>query len=57
MANHVMNFVNDEEGATAIEYGLLAALIAAVIVGAVTTVGTTLDSTFSGIAADITPAP
>ncbi len=47
MVNQVMRFVNDEEGATAIEYGLLAALIAAVIVTAVTAVGTALSGTFN----------
>jgi pilus assembly protein Flp/PilA len=49
MMNHVMNFVNDEEGATAIEYGLLAALIAAVIIVSVQALGSTLDTTFSNI--------
>ena len=49
MVNHVMNFVNDEEGATAIEYGLLAALIAAVIIVSVQALGNTLDATFSSI--------
>ena len=33
-------FLKDESGATAIEYGLIAALIAAAIIGAVTTIGT-----------------
>jgi pilus assembly protein Flp/PilA len=53
MVNHVMNFVNDEEGATAIEYGLLAALIAAVIIGSVSALGTRIDSTFVSIEAAI----
>ena len=39
----------NEEGATAIEYGLIAALIAVAIIGSVTTVGTALDSTFSTV--------
>jgi pilus assembly protein Flp/PilA len=39
-------FVRDESGATAIEYGLLASLIALVIIPAVTTVGTNLSGTF-----------
>jgi len=56
MVNQVMRFVNDEEGATAIEYGLLAALIAAVIVGAVTAVGTSLQTTFNGIATAVAPS-
>lgn len=53
MVNHIMRFWNDEEGATAIEYGLLAALIAAVIVGAVTAVGTSLSGTFQTIATSV----
>ena len=49
MMNHVAQFVKDEEGATALEYGLLAALIAAVIVGAVTALGNKVSDTFSFI--------
>ena len=49
MVSHVMNFMNDEEGATAIEYGLLAALIAAVIVAVVQTIGTKLNGSFTFI--------
>jgi pilus assembly protein Flp/PilA len=56
MVNQVMRFINDEEGATAIEYGLLAALIAAVIVGAVTAVGTSLSGTFQNIATAVAPS-
>ncbi len=40
----------DEKGVTALEYGLIAALIAVVIIGAVTTLGTNLSTTFNGIA-------
>ena len=40
---------NDEAGATAIEYGLIAALIAVAIIGAATTVGTNLGTTFTTI--------
>jgi len=40
-------FLNDDSGATAIEYGLIAALIAVVIIGAVTAVGTSLSTTFT----------
>ena len=39
--------VADESGATAIEYGLIVALIAVVIIGAVTTLGTNLNSTMT----------
>jgi len=40
-------FVSDESGATAIEYGLIVALIAVVIIGAVTTLGANLNGTMS----------
>lgn len=46
----IQKFVRDEEGVTAIEYGLIAALIAVVIIGAVTVVGSQLCSTFNTIA-------
>ncbi|MGB3273005.1 MAG: Flp family type IVb pilin [Xanthobacteraceae bacterium] len=49
MKSLVSRFVKDESGATAIEYGLIAALIALVIIGAVTTLGTTLSSKFTQI--------
>lgn len=42
-------FKADESGATAIEYGLIAALIAVAIIAAVRAVGTTLSTTFSEI--------
>ena len=53
MMSHVMRFVRDEEGATALEYGLLAALIAAAMVTAVTAVGTNLGTTLTSVAGDI----
>jgi pilus assembly protein Flp/PilA len=43
-------FLRDEAGASAVEYGLLVALIAAVIVGAVTLLGGNLKATFEYIA-------
>ena len=43
----------DDAGATAIEYGLIAALIAVVIVTALTTVGTKLTSTFGLVATEL----
>jgi pilus assembly protein Flp/PilA len=42
-------FLENEAGATAIEYGLIAALISVVIITAVTTVGTSLNSTFNSV--------
>jgi len=41
----------DERGVTALEYGLIAGLVAVVIVTSVTTLGTKLQSTFASIAA------
>jgi pilus assembly protein Flp/PilA len=51
MSRFMTRFLNDESGATAIEYGLIAALIAVVIIGAVTSVGTKVSSTFTSVAA------
>ena len=42
MKNIFARFAADQSGATAIEYGLIAALIAVAIIGAITTVGTKL---------------
>jgi pilus assembly protein Flp/PilA len=44
-------FVREEDGVTAIEYGLIAALIAVVIIASVKLVGTKLDAVFTAIAA------
>jgi pilus assembly protein Flp/PilA len=49
----ILAFVRDESGATAIEYGLIAALISVVIITAVKLVGTNLDITFNAIAAAV----
>ena len=46
----LQQFSQDEEGVTAIEYGLLAALIAVAIITAVTLVGTNLNTIFNTIA-------
>jgi pilus assembly protein Flp/PilA len=43
-------FAADESGATAIEYGLIAGLIAVVIISAITTVGTRLSAKFQAVA-------
>jgi pilus assembly protein Flp/PilA len=45
----IQKLARDEEGVTAIEYGLIAALIAVVIIGAVTLVGTELTNTFTDV--------
>lgn len=49
----IKNFINDEAGVTAIEYGLIASLIAVVIVVAVATIGTKLDTVFEFISGKI----
>jgi pilus assembly protein Flp/PilA len=45
----VRNFLSDESGVTAIEYALIASLIAVAIIGAVTTVGGNISSVFNEI--------
>jgi pilus assembly protein Flp/PilA len=50
MRHFISKLINDRSGATAIEYGLIAALISVVIIGAVTLVGTNLSQTFNTIA-------
>jgi pilus assembly protein Flp/PilA len=45
----VLKFLRDESGATAIEYGLIAAGIAVVIITAVKGVGTKLNTTFTSV--------
>ena len=46
-------FLKDESGATAIEYGLIAALISVVIITAVATLGTSLETTFCTIVTEL----
>jgi len=52
----VVSFINDEDGATAIEYGLFAALISLVIIAAVTNIGAQLKIAFETIEGKITTA-
>ena len=53
MKNLFSRFANDESGATAIEYGLIAALIAVVVIGSVRLVGNELDNTFQDVLAGL----
>ena len=46
---HIINFFKDEEGATAVEYGLLVALIAAIIVTVVATLGLQIKAAFQAV--------
>jgi pilus assembly protein Flp/PilA len=50
MTQLIKRFAHDESGATAIEYGLIVALIAVVIITAVTTVGSNLKTSFTSTA-------
>ncbi len=50
---NLVNFLSDESGATAIEYGLLAALISVMIIGGATLVGTSLNGTFTSVSGSL----
>ena len=53
MTSMFKKFIADQSGATAIEYGLIAALIAVVIIGALTTVGSNLNTNFTSVATSL----
>ena len=53
MKQVLRKFVKDESGATAIEYGLIASLIAVAAIVAMTAVGSKLTSTFSNVSAQL----
>ena len=53
MKNLVARFVKDESGATAIEYGLIAAGISLAIITIVNTLGTTLNAKFTSISTSL----
>ena len=53
MNNLLARFVRDDSGATAIEYGLIAALIAVVIIGTLTAIGTSLSTKFNSVATSL----
>ncbi len=52
----IKKFIRDEQGVTAIEYGLIAALIAVVIIAAVRIIGTQLSTTFGKIGTALSTA-
>jgi pilus assembly protein Flp/PilA len=56
MRTSVVRFIKDESGATAIEYGLIAAGIAVAIITAVNAVGTDLTSLFGRVSAKVKAA-
>lgn len=53
MSKLVARFVKDESGATAIEYGLIAALISVALIAGATTLGNALNTQFTNIAAKL----
>lgn len=53
MAGFIFRFSKDESGATAIEYGLIAALIALVLVGALTLLGPKIAGTFNSVSSNM----
>jgi pilus assembly protein Flp/PilA len=53
MKNLIKRFAADDAGATAIEYGLIAALIAVGVIAMVRAIGTNLSTTFSTIADEL----
>ena len=54
--NAIASFFRDEAGATAIEYGLIAALISVVIIATITAVGTQLTKTFTSVSTALSTA-
>ena len=56
MRNFIQRFARDESGATAIEYALIAALIAVAIVGAATALGGDIATLFESVSAEVNPA-
>ncbi|WP_298401428.1 Flp family type IVb pilin [Sphingobium sp.] len=49
----IRKMLKNEKGATAIEYGLIAALIAVAAIGAMTSLGTKLGSTFNNVSSNL----
>ncbi len=52
----IIDFIRNDEGVTAIEYGLIAALIAVAIIVALTTLGQSLESNFNEISSNLDSA-
>lgn len=56
LKNIIEIFVKDERGATAIEYGLIAALVSVAAIGALETMGTDLSGMFGSVSAELSGA-
>jgi pilus assembly protein Flp/PilA len=57
MRSIINKLFRNRDGATAIEYGLIAALVALAIVAGLTTLGTNLSTEFNTIAGKVNPSP
>lgn len=53
MSKAIKLFISDDSGATAIEYGLIAALVAMAVITAMTTLGTNLGNTWNKVAENV----
>ncbi len=56
MRNVLSRLLRDESGATAVEYGLIAALIIVICIAAITVIGTQLNKTFGSVGSALTTA-
>ena len=56
MLKVIRSFANDESGATAIEYGLIAALVSVAAIGALTAMGTSLSNLFNTVESNLSSA-
>jgi pilus assembly protein Flp/PilA len=56
MRNLISTFVSDESGATAIEYGLIAALVSVAAIGALSAMGTSLQTIFNTVKGELDKA-
>ena len=54
MIQGIKNFWNEEDGATAVEYGIMVAAIAAVIITVVISIGSNVNTAMSGVDTDLT---
>jgi len=57
MRSIINKLLRNRDGATAIEYGLIAALVALAIIAGITTLGTNLSTEFNTIAGQVNPSP
>ena len=56
MINVIRNLIKDESGATAIEYGLIAALVSVAAIGALTAMGDSLNTMFTAVSSSLSGA-